>query len=84
MVGWASLFRGGPVTKWNNWVPIKLNILLWRIHNSIIPTRERLSVRGIMVYSILCPVCLSAVETIDHIFGGCSHLIEVWYRIAIW
>ena len=41
-------------TQWNNWVPIKLNILVWRIKLSSIPTRERLSSRGIMAPSIIC------------------------------
>ena len=36
-----TLFRGGDVTTWNNWVPIKLCVLLWRIRLSGIPTRER-------------------------------------------
>ena len=79
-----TLFRGGDVMNWNNWVPIKLCVLLWRIRLSGIPTRERLSARGIMVDSIMCPVCGGAVETIDHIFAGCSQLREVWCRIAIW
>ncbi|KAL4560754.1 hypothetical protein LXL04_032908 [Taraxacum kok-saghyz] len=80
----ATLFRGGQVTRWNNWVLIKLNILLWCINISILPTRERLSVWGILVDSIMCHVCSVAVETVDHIFGGCSLLLEVWHRIAIW
>ena len=50
----------------------------------IIPTRKRLSVRGILVDMIMCPICQSAVETIDHIFGGCSLLVDIWGRIAIW
>ena len=70
--------------KRNNWVPIKLCILRWRINLLSLPTRERLSARGILIDSILCPVCGIGVETIDHIFAGCSQLKEVWCRIAIW
>lgn len=57
-------------TRWNNWVPIKINILIWRIQLFSIPTRERFSVRGVMVPSIMCPICMVAVETIDHILQG--------------
>ena len=78
------LFGGGPVTRWNSWIPIKLNVMLWRVCNGILPTRERLSLRGIMVDSILCPVCSVAVESIDHLFVGCSNLVELWARVAIW
>ena len=71
-------------TRWNNWVPIKINILIWRIQLFSIPTRERFSVRGVMVPSIMCPICMVAVETIDHIFAGCRELRDVWGRVAIW
>ena len=80
----ATLFRGGEGTTWNNWVPIKLNVLMWRIKLAIIPTRERLSARGIMVDSIGCPVCGLSVESVNHIFADCSLLREVWHRLAIW
>ncbi|KAL4578257.1 hypothetical protein LXL04_014377 [Taraxacum kok-saghyz] len=80
----ATLFRGGVQTTWNNWVPIKLNVLLWRINLAVVPTRERVSSRGIMVESILCPVCGVAVESIDHLFVECSQLREIWHRLAIW
>lgn len=34
------------------------------------PTRERLCTRGILVPSIMCLVCSSVMETIDHLFFG--------------
>ncbi|XP_023728374.1 uncharacterized protein LOC111876074 [Lactuca sativa] len=37
-----------------------------------------------MVDSILCPVCSSIVETVEHIFANCSDLIALLSRIAIW
>ncbi|KAL4572841.1 hypothetical protein LXL04_019629 [Taraxacum kok-saghyz] len=52
----ATLFHGGAVTMWNNWVPVKLNIIIWRIKILIVPTQERLLAQGIMVDSILCPI----------------------------
>lgn len=74
----------GSETTWNNWVPIKVNILIWRIRLHNIPNRERLSDRGIKVESIIYPVFRNAVETIDHIFTGCTDLLDIWKRVAIW
>ncbi|KAL4566050.1 hypothetical protein LXL04_030160 [Taraxacum kok-saghyz] len=78
------LFIGGEETSWNSWIPIKLNVFLWRVMGGGLPTRERLSRRGILLDSILCPVCNDQVESIPHILTGCSQLFEIWARIAIW
>ena len=75
---------GDSGTRWNNWVPIKLNILVWRIRLSSILTRGRLSNRGILVPSIICPICMITGETIDHILFGCRDLRDIWGRVAIW
>lgn len=32
----------------------------------------------------MCLVCLSEVETIDHLFVRCRELIDIWRRIVIW
>ncbi|KAL7607552.1 hypothetical protein Lser_V15G19875 [Lactuca serriola] len=71
-------------TRWNNWVPIKLNILTWRVKLQSIPTRETLSSTGILVETIMCPICSCLVETVHHLFVGCSDLMDIWTRIAIW
>lgn len=78
------LISGGPETRWNNWIPIKINILIWRIRLLSIPTRDLLSHRGIMVDRITYPICSHNVETIDHISAGCAPLIVLWSRIAVW
>lgn len=39
---------------------------------------------GIMVLSIMCPICVGAMETIDNIFAGCPDLRDTWVRVAIW
>lgn len=74
----GTLFLGGVKTLWNNLVPFKINILIWRITIFNIPTRERLSHRGIMVDFILCAVYSLFVESVDHNFVGCIELLEVW------
>ncbi|GJS06427.1 RNA-directed DNA polymerase, eukaryota, reverse transcriptase zinc-binding domain protein [Tanacetum coccineum] len=64
-----SLFSGGSSTRWNNFVPIKLNILLWRIGLAGIPTRDNLVSRGIVLNTSLCPVCCTSLETVEHVFA---------------
>lgn len=53
----GMFFLGGTKTRWNNLIPIKINILICKITLLSIPTRERLSHRGITIDSILCPIC---------------------------
>lgn len=60
-----------------------MNIFIWRLHLFSIPTRERLSYRGIEVEMITYPVCSHSVETIDHLFTGFRELIQLWTHIAI-
>ncbi|GKA36546.1 hypothetical protein Tco_0723037 [Tanacetum coccineum] len=43
-------------TRWNTLVPIKVNILGWRIRMDRLPTREKLDQTGIDLSSLLCPV----------------------------
>ena len=62
-------------TTWNNWVHIKVNILIWRIRLHSIPIRERFSHRGIEVESIMWLVCHNVVETVDHIFTKCTRFV---------
>lgn len=69
------LLTGGCETRWNNWVLIKLNIFTWRLRLHNIPTRDRLSSRGITVDSILCPVCSITIESIEHLLSSCSELL---------
>ena len=78
------LFTGGNSTRWNNYVSIKLNILLWRISLVRIPTRENLGGKGIILDSSLCPTCLDVPETIEHVFAGCKEVVDIWHLIARW
>nr|GFA56618.1 RNA-directed DNA polymerase, eukaryota [Tanacetum cinerariifolium] len=59
-----SLFSGGNSTRWNNFVPIKLNILIWRIGLARILTSDNLVSRGIVLDSSLCLICCTSLETV--------------------
>ncbi|GKE42191.1 RNA-directed DNA polymerase, eukaryota, reverse transcriptase zinc-binding domain protein, partial [Tanacetum coccineum] len=59
-------------TRWVKLVPIKINILAWKIYLDRLPTRLNLSGRGLDIPSILCPLCNEVVESTSHIFFSCS------------
>nr|GEV64721.1 RNA-directed DNA polymerase, eukaryota, reverse transcriptase zinc-binding domain protein [Tanacetum cinerariifolium] len=50
-----SLLTKGNKTKWNKLVPIKINILAWRLINDRLSTRSNLDSHGIDLHSLLCP-----------------------------
>ncbi|GJZ73117.1 RNA-directed DNA polymerase, eukaryota [Tanacetum coccineum] len=55
-------------TLWIKSVPIKVNILAWKIKLEALPTRFNISRRVLEIDSILCPLCDRAVESTRHIF----------------
>lgn len=71
-------------TRWNSWVPIKLNVFMWRIRLGRIPTRDNLSTRGMKIDSILFLVFHSNLECLYHIFINCPLLKEIWGCITSW
>nr|GEY59961.1 reverse transcriptase domain, reverse transcriptase zinc-binding domain protein [Tanacetum cinerariifolium] len=56
----------GPHTRWSKLVPIKVNILAWRIQLNKLPTRHNMSLRGLDIPSISCLV----VTTSDYACDG--------------
>ncbi|GJR99791.1 RNA-directed DNA polymerase, eukaryota, reverse transcriptase zinc-binding domain protein [Tanacetum coccineum] len=47
-------------TRWLRVVPIKVNVHAWRVCLDKLPTRANLSLRGMDIPSIACPLCNSA------------------------
>nr|GEV62277.1 RNA-directed DNA polymerase, eukaryota, reverse transcriptase zinc-binding domain protein [Tanacetum cinerariifolium] len=58
-------------TRWLKVVPIKVNVHAWRVCLEKLPTRANLSLRGMDIPSIACPLCNLAVESSFHIFFAC-------------
>nr|GEY42463.1 RNA-directed DNA polymerase, eukaryota [Tanacetum cinerariifolium] len=56
-------------TRWLRVVPIKVNVHAWRVCLDKLPTRANLSLRGMDIPSIACPICNSAVEFSFYIFS---------------
>ncbi|GJW05823.1 RNA-directed DNA polymerase, eukaryota [Tanacetum coccineum] len=71
-------------TRWVKCVPIKVNILAWKIRNDALPTRFNISRRGIDIQSISCPICKNGVESSEHLFFKCYLIREIGCKIASW
>nr|GEY47647.1 reverse transcriptase domain-containing protein [Tanacetum cinerariifolium] len=73
-----------PKTRWNKFIPIKINIHTWKIMTNSLPTRFNISCRGICIDSILCATCDRGVETASHLFFSCSVARDVVKLITRW
>ena len=80
----TSLFTGSNRTRWNKLVPIKINILAWRLINDRLPTRSNLDSRGIDLHSLLCPVCDDHIESAEHLFVHCNLASNLWTSVFKW
>lgn len=72
------------VTKWNRWIPKKINVFVWRLRQRRIPTRMVLDHMGIDLDSILCPCCQDAIETVEHCLIRCKWAEDGWVKIFKW
>ena len=61
-----------PCTQWFNILPRKVNIFVWRLSLDRLPTRLNLSLRGLDIPSIVCPMCKHVMESMDHVLFGCD------------
>ncbi|GJR60403.1 RNA-directed DNA polymerase, eukaryota, reverse transcriptase zinc-binding domain protein [Tanacetum coccineum] len=71
-------------TRWVKIFPIKVNINAWKVFLDKIPTRLNLSLRGMDIPSILCPLCNSAAKSTSHIFFSCPLARQVWNKFLRW
>nr|GEX34590.1 hypothetical protein [Tanacetum cinerariifolium] len=63
------LLAVGAPTRWVKEVPIKINIMAWKVSLDKLPSRLNLSLRGIEFPSITCPICSCAGESCSHLFS---------------
>ncbi|GJR88341.1 RNA-directed DNA polymerase, eukaryota, reverse transcriptase zinc-binding domain protein [Tanacetum coccineum] len=71
-------------TRWNQAIPIKVNVFLWRLALNKLPSRVNLDKKGIDVDSLLCPICNDDVETVNHVFFSCDMAKDLWALLARW
>ncbi|GJY06599.1 RNA-directed DNA polymerase, eukaryota [Tanacetum coccineum] len=81
-----SFFLDGDTiaTRWNRFIPIKVNVFLWRLNLNKLPTRVNLDRKGIDIGSVLCPTCQGDVETVNHTFFNCVLAKDLWTLMAKW
>ena len=70
--------------RWNRYLPIKVNILSWRLRLNRLPTRCNLDHRGIDLHTTRCPLCNEDLETSQHIFVDCLIAVDLWNHISRW
>ncbi|GJV24670.1 RNA-directed DNA polymerase, eukaryota [Tanacetum coccineum] len=74
----------GSPTRWVKVVPIKINIFAWKVCLDKLPTRLNLSLCGIDIPFIICPICSLARESCSHLLFSCSMARLLWRKVARW
>nr|GEV78375.1 RNA-directed DNA polymerase, eukaryota [Tanacetum cinerariifolium] len=75
-------------TRWIKYVPIKVNVLAWKVKSDSLPTRFNVSRQGISIDSIKCGICDTGAETSSRLFFSCCmfrqmvRLISWWWDIS--
>nr|GEZ51091.1 RNA-directed DNA polymerase, eukaryota [Tanacetum cinerariifolium] len=71
-------------TRWLRFVPIKINVIAWKVKSNSFPSRFNISRRGIPLDFINCGICDLGVETVSHIFFTCDLARQLSILIARW
>ncbi|KAL7176319.1 hypothetical protein ACSBR2_029794 [Camellia fascicularis] len=67
---------------WNLNLPPKLKHFVWRICHNALATKQNLWRRR-CANSAECPICLTAVESVEHLFFGCKWAKSVWFGTGL-
>ncbi|GJR30955.1 RNA-directed DNA polymerase, eukaryota [Tanacetum coccineum] len=70
--------------RWVKYIPIKINIFIWRARLDCLPTRSNLANRGVVLDSLLCPICGSVPEDASHFLFQCGLSKLVFCKICWW
>ncbi|XP_071689156.1 uncharacterized protein [Rutidosis leptorrhynchoides] len=71
-------------TRWIKFIPIKVNIFIWRVTIDKLPTRYNLLIRGVDIQDIGCPHCDCGVEDLNHVLFSCVLARDIWRKIGLW
>ncbi|GJW92295.1 RNA-directed DNA polymerase, eukaryota [Tanacetum coccineum] len=74
----------GASTRWVKVVPIKINIFAWKMCLDKLPTRINLSLRGLDIPSIICPICSSVGESSSHLLCSYNMARLLLCKVARW
>ncbi|XP_071693604.1 uncharacterized protein [Rutidosis leptorrhynchoides] len=80
----STAARQLPATTLNKSVPKKVEIFAWRTNLKRLPVRVELDKQGIDLHSILCPLCETELETVDHAIKLCVKVKQFWECFARW
>ncbi|KAJ0495937.1 putative reverse transcriptase zinc-binding domain-containing protein [Helianthus annuus] len=69
---------------WNNWLPLKVNFLAWRLSLERLPTLAALARRNAWSGQTECRVCNQLEENVDHLFIGCELAQTIWNFVSTW
>ncbi|KAD6452957.1 hypothetical protein E3N88_07662 [Mikania micrantha] len=72
------------VLKWSNWVPIKVNILAWKVQLGRVPTMDVLEKKGIRTHCPWCVNCGEFQESALHLFSSCFVATMLWQGVSSW
>ncbi|GJW83464.1 RNA-directed DNA polymerase, eukaryota, reverse transcriptase zinc-binding domain protein [Tanacetum coccineum] len=71
-------------TRWVNLVPIKVNVIAWKVMSNALPTRFNISSRGMDIDTMECPICKEGSETSSHLFFQCRVVRQLTRKISTW
>jgi hypothetical protein len=71
-----------PHHKWIPWVPIKVNLCVWRAAMDRLPTYPNLAMRGVALASTICPICNMEEESVSHRFITSSFSNTIWKNLG--
>ncbi|GJR96082.1 RNA-directed DNA polymerase, eukaryota [Tanacetum coccineum] len=71
-------------TRWVKVMPIKINVFAWRVRLDKLSTRLNLSLKGIDISTIVCPLCHASIESGSHIFFSCPMARHLWMILMHW
>lgn len=80
-------FPGWSTAVWNNLVPLKINVFLWRVLLDRAPTLGNLRRRNVLWNDddARCRICKEeVVESAEHLFCKCIVIVEVWRLLGKW
>ncbi|XP_022019342.1 uncharacterized protein LOC110919377 [Helianthus annuus] len=70
--------------EWNNWFPIKVNFLVWRLIQDKLPTKAALNRRNVIIEDNRCKMCGDEEESALHLFASCRIAEQIWEFITRW
>lgn len=70
---------------WSHLIPLKVSVLMWRMLQNRIPTKDNLARRGVLNGAdISCSFGCGKEENVSHFFSECSIAAELWQEVLKW